>query len=116
MWKLIAILSIVALLALIGIGVYNSRTGYIIEDGIKLPSYAMTDQKIKTAYIYAVTNSEDLDGIPCYCGCMQHPHGGRIHERGLLDCFMKADGSFDRHASECDMCINDALKVQRMGE
>ncbi len=118
MWKFIGIVSIVVLALVIGIGVYKSltlNTGYIIlENGIELPSYAFGSQDIKSAYIYAVTHPEDLDGVPCKCGCMQYSHEGRVHKRGLLDCFMKGDGSFDHHASECDMCISDALKTQKI--
>ncbi len=86
-----------------------------ITGDIVLPPYAMASAKIKEAYIFAASNPEALDGVECGCGCMQNPHGGRIHSRGLLDCFMENDGSFEMHGSQCDMCINDALAVkQRM--
>lgn len=80
-----------------------------------LPAYATVHPKIKEAYEFAVSNPEALDGVNCYCGCMHHPHDGRIHKRGLLDCF-KNGNAFDNHASQCDMCINDALEVKGMFE
>ncbi|MBI2583355.1 MAG: hypothetical protein HYW25_01690 [Candidatus Aenigmarchaeota archaeon] len=84
------------------------------SEGIRLPYYATSQPMTKEAYMFAVENPEQLNGINCYCGCMQHSHSGRIHSRGLLDCFMKEDGSFEKHASECDMCLNDALAVKQM--
>src|SRR3989339_1197174 len=77
-----------------------------------VPWYAKQDKSTLEAYTFAFESSEDLNGVNCYCGCMQHQHDGRLHSRGLLDCFTKPDGSFDRHASQCDMCINDALQVK----
>ncbi len=74
----------------------------------------MTQQKIQQAYAFARASPEKLDDVPCFCGCMQHIHDGRLHKRGLLDCFMKNDGSYEPHASQCDMCINDALEVQSL--
>ncbi|MBI2579137.1 MAG: hypothetical protein HYW26_05475 [Candidatus Aenigmarchaeota archaeon] len=79
-----------------------------------VPAYATRHPLIKEAYMFSVDSPEALDGVNCYCGCMHHPHDGRIHARGLLDCFRTADGGFDRHASECDMCIKDALEVKQM--
>lgn len=98
---------IVAIVALIVVSASAPASG--------LPAYATVHPKIKEAYEFAVSNPEALDGVNCYCGCMQHPHDGRIHKRGLLDCF-KNGNAFDSHASQCDMCINDALEVKRMFE
>ncbi len=81
-----------------------------------MPAYATGSAFVKEAYAFAMDNPEALDGVNCYCGCMQHSHSGRIHKRGLLDCFMKEDGSFERHASECDMCLRDAMQVKQMFE
>ncbi|MBI4017650.1 MAG: hypothetical protein HY366_01745 [Candidatus Aenigmarchaeota archaeon] len=78
-----------------------------------MPPYATGYPLIKEAYVFASANPEKLDGVPCYCGCMQHPHGGRLHSRGLLDCYKNGD-AFERHASECEMCIMDALSVKKM--
>ncbi len=72
--------------------------------------------KISEAYAYAQSSPEQLDGISCFCGCMQHQHDGRLHTRGLLDCFVKEDGSYEKHGSECNMCIEDALEVKALSE
>ena len=79
-----------------------------------LPSYAMGHPAVKEAYLFATGSPDSLDGVPCYCGCMQHAHNGRLHSRGLLDCYKNGD-SYERHASECEMCIMDTLAVKKMG-
>ena len=86
----------------------------LLSSNSSLPAYAARHPLIKEAYTFAAETPEGLNGVNCYCGCMQHPHGGRIHERGLLDCFKNKDDAFDRHASECDMCIKDALEAKGM--
>ncbi len=111
--KTIGILLVLILIALPVTALTFS--GLFIEQGSQnLPAYATSNPAVKEAYLFAVDNPEALDGVNCYCGCMQHPHGGRIHARGLLDCFMRDGGGFDEHASQCDMCIKDALEVKSM--
>ena len=83
----------------------------------ELPSYAFITPEIKEAYLFAMTNYEDLVGLPCNCGCGTpegaEAHGSRIHEKGLADCFMNGDvnagGKWDSHASSCGLCYEDAL-------
>ena len=80
-----------------------------------LPDYAFTKPGIKEAYSFAKLGSDKLTGLPCNCGCMSDAanHGGRLHSRGLIDCFMQGDlnsgGKWDKHASECGLCYEDAL-------
>lgn len=110
--KLIVIALIAAAFVL---GIYFlAVSGGTPSNGSGLPSFVTLSPKIKEAYMFADEHSEVLNGVECYCGCMQHMHNGRIHKRGLLDCFKKEDGSYERHASACDMCINDALKVKEL--
>lgn len=78
-----------------------------------LPIYARQNPMIEESYMLALSNPEVLNAVKCYCGCMQRLHSGRLHIRGLLDCFIKEDGSFEKHGSECNMCINDALNTKK---
>jgi hypothetical protein len=71
-------------------------------------------QPIMDAYNFAVSSPESLDGVPCSCGCMSKLHNGRIHERGVLDCFRIGDSGFEQHGSQCNMCVNSALDVKDM--
>src|SRR3989338_2942368 len=79
-----------------------------------MPAYATKHPLIKEAYTFAQENEGDLEGVNCYCGCMMHVHEGRIHSRGLADCFRTPEGGWERHGSDCSMCINDALSVKEM--
>ena len=87
-----------------------------------LPDYAFTKPGIKEAYSFAKLGSDKLTGLPCNCGCMSDAanHGGRLHSRGLIDCFMQGNvnngGQWDGHASECGLCYEDALLAKKLYE
>ena len=83
MKKIIILIGIVFIL-LIGIMVLNRN-----KNSYGLPGYAVKDPAIEEAYLFANEHPGALDGVNCYCGCMQHLHDGKIHKRGLLDCFVK---------------------------
>jgi hypothetical protein len=74
---------------------------------LKLPSYAYTNSITLKAYTYATEHPEMLEQIPCYCGC-----GGHSGHRFLRDCFIKDDMNYEEHASFCDVCVGEAIKVQ----
>jgi hypothetical protein len=73
----------------------------------KLPSYAYTNPTTLSAYTFATTNPAMLEVIPCYCGC-----GGHTNHLSLKDCFINPDGTYDDHASYCDTCVGENIKVQ----
>lgn len=111
------IISIVILAVLFGFGIYLITPAGIsgkTVNGIKLPKYAMSSPQIEEAYLFAKENPNALDSINCYCSCMQMEHNGRTHKRGLLDCFFKENGDFEEHASQCNMCVTDALLVKNL--
>ncbi len=98
----------------LGFGISNKYSGKAVSSN-NLPAFARAAPMVEEAYKFAFSNPEALNGVKCYCGCMQMVHeGGRIHKRGILDCFIKEDGSAERHGSQCDMCIKDALQVKQM--
>lgn len=78
-----------------------------------LPAFAKADARIQSAYLYAFENPQILEKIPCYCGCYipAAMHDGFEH-RNNKNCFIKDDGSWVKHGSECDVCINIALDVK----
>ena len=94
------------------------KTAY--ANPLDLPNYAFVKGDIKDAYTFAKLEGDKLEGLPCNCGCMTDVanHGGRLHSRGLIDCFMKGDvnsrGSWDSHASECGLCYEDALYSKQL--
>ena len=111
LWIGIFILSIVGTFFVIKLAYANP---------LDLPNYAFTKPGIKEAYSFAKLEGDKLTGLPCNCGCMTDAtnHGGRLHSRGLIDCFMQGDvnndGQWDGHASECGLCYEDALYAKQL--
>lgn len=75
-----------------------------------LPSFAYNSRESLEGYRFAVANQELISQIPCYCGCARLS-GGQNH-KSLKNCYLKDDGSFDAHASSCDICNKIALDVK----
>ncbi len=106
--KLIIGIIAVVLLAGIAYGVLSGgSSSKTKENEIKLPSYAYTNPITLKAYKYATEHPEILEQIPCYCGC-----GGHSGHRFLRDCYIHDDWTYDEHASFCDVCVGEAIKVQ----
>src|SRR3989344_5503005 len=109
-WMGILVLSIIGAFLIIKMAYANP---------LDLPNYAFTKPGIKEAYSFAKINGDKLIDLPCNCGCMDDAanHGGRLHSRGLIDCFMKGNvndgGAWERHASECGLCYEDALYAKQ---
>ena len=112
-WIGILLLSIIGAIFLIKLADANP---------LDLPNYAFTKPKIKDAYSFAKLDSDKLTGLPCNCGCGSDAagHRGRLHSRGLIDCFMVGNinggGQWDMHASECGLCYEDALLAKEKYE
>ena len=81
-------------------------TPRLVDDNLKLPSYAYTNALTLKAYKFATEHPEVLEQIPCYCNC------GMMGHRFLRDCFIHDDGTYEEHASFCDICVGETLKVQ----
>ena len=58
------------------------------------------------AYQVAVSAPEALSAAPCYCGC-----GVSQGHLSLKDCYLQSDGSYTDHASNCHLCVAEALDV-----
>lgn len=59
--------------------------------------------RVAEGYRIAQQRPELLEQLPCYCGCyLTHGH------QNNLDCFR------DRHGEECDMCLEIAVRAERM--
>ena len=109
----------ILLASIIG-GIFLIKVAY--ANPLNLPSYALLKPQIKEAYSFAKLEGDKLQDLPCNCGCMSDAssHGGRLHSRGLLDCFIEGDlsngGKWDSHASECGLCYEDALEAKKLYE
>jgi hypothetical protein len=110
--KLVISLGVIAALVLIAVIVFVPKGSGGVPDSTGLPKYALASRNITEAYLFARDNPDKLEGINCWCGCMQVPHNGRLHNRGLLDCYFKENGEYESHAAGCAMCIEDTLEVK----
>lgn len=113
--KIVTFLAI-GLLMIGGVGAYSMMKGgsKAPEDGkdLNLPSYAYTSAESLRGYRIALRIPDILEQIPCYCGCGEMEHLSVKH-RNLRDCFIFDDGTFDDHASYCDVCLYIALDVDK---
>ncbi|MFQ5887353.1 MAG: PCYCGC motif-containing (lipo)protein [Candidatus Hydrothermarchaeales archaeon] len=75
--------------------------------GSTLPAYTQTNAVTAQAYTISTEIPGILEKIPCYCSC------GVIGHDSLKECFLSENGEFVDHASYCDVCINEALDVDR---
>ena len=74
----------------------------------EFPEFVYYSAKSEQGYRLAVENRQLFALMPCYCGCAAIPDDPH---RNLLDCFINDDGSFDPHASGCDVCADIAIDV-----
>ncbi|PTM58503.1 PCYCGC motif-containing (lipo)protein [Desmospora activa] len=65
---------------------------------------------VKEAYAYAADHPQDLDHIPCYCGC------GSIGHKSVKSCFLRSgsgeEASFDPHGAGCEICVQIVLDTK----
>ena len=85
------------------------------ETGTDFPAFVYKSAESLQGYRLAVANADMLKALPCYCGCVRStpPH------KHLYDCFINDDGTYDDHASSCDVCVRetkDAVQWQKEGK
>ncbi len=82
-----------------------------MDPNTDLPDYARRDPRVAEAYHFAASDQGwVLQNMACYCGC-----GGHSEHDSNLACFVKPGaGGFDRHGSECQVCVDIALTAKEM--
>ncbi|NJD53057.1 MAG: hypothetical protein FIB07_09350 [Candidatus Methanoperedens sp.] len=82
---------------------------------LELPEFAQKTGRVAESYIFAVQNQDKLKYLACYCGCagMQHSDVLLSH-KSLKECYIKPDGSYEPHASECKLCNDITLEARDM--
>jgi hypothetical protein len=60
----------------------------------------------QVVYEAAAADEEAMTQVRCYCGCE-----GFLDHRHLLDCFVRPDGGWERHATGCTVCLAEAEEV-----
>src|SRR3990172_12739596 len=98
------------ILALVALAVLVSACSNAAQGQEGLPSFAYNSRESLEGYRFAAANQELLSQLPCYCGCV-NLSGGQSH-KSLKNCYIKEDGTFDDHASSCDLCNKIALDVK----
>jgi Protein of unknown function with PCYCGC motif len=78
----------------------------------QLPAFiSAAAPRVQEAYTYAAAHGDELQQMPCYCGCGVHSG-----HRWVRDCFVKdwtaSDIKFEAHGSGCDVCVSIALDVK----
>lgn len=80
---------------------------------LELPEFAQKTGRVKEAYIFAVQNQDKVMYLACYCGCAGMQHSDKLlSHRSLKDCYLKPDGSYEPHASECKLCNDITLEAR----
>lgn len=79
----------------------------------ELPEFARKTARVAEAYIYAVQNQDKIMYLACYCGCAGMQHSDKLlSHKSLKDCYIKPDGSYEPHASECKLCNDITLEAR----
>ncbi len=74
----------------------------------EFPAFVYNSALALKAYKLAVKQKDVLASIPCYCDC-----GRASKHTSLKDCYYKSDGTFNDHASNCDVCEQEIIDVDQ---
>ncbi len=95
----------------LGLGLYSLR-GSEPQYPSEVPDFAYNNEKSLRAYRVALAIPEVLEKMPCYCGCVDMRHGDVVIQHdNLRECYVRDDGTFEEHASYCELCVVEALEV-----
>ena len=70
---------------------------------VELASLPAVQQEL---YQAAAADPDGFEAVTCYCGCEAF-----LNHRHLLDCFLRPDGGWERHATGCGVCLAEARDV-----
>ncbi len=101
--------------ALLGFGADKKPIGIDASEPIRieLPEFAQKTGRVAEAYIFALQNQDKVMYLACYCGCAGMQHSEKlIQHKSLKDCYIKPDGSYEPHASECKLCNDITLEAR----
>lgn len=70
---------------------------------VELASLPASQQEL---YRAAAADPDGFEAVRCYCGCEAF-----LDHRHLLDCFVRPDGGWERHATGCAVCLAEARDV-----
>lgn len=64
------------------------------------------EPELQQLYHGAAADQDGFHAVRCYCGCE-----AMLEHRSLLDCFVRPDGAWERHAAGCGVCQAEARQV-----
>lgn len=67
---------------------------------------AELDPELQALYQDVAADEEAFLQVRCYCGCE-----AMLDHESLLDCFVRPDGAWERHAIGCGVCRAEAEQV-----
>jgi hypothetical protein len=112
--KMVVVISVMFLIfagVLFGFGKNdNSDESSVQTSNMNLPNYAYSSPMTLKAYEYTTLNPWLIQQVPCYCECFRMGHNS------LKSCFITENGTYDNHASQCDICVGEVIKVKKMYE
>ncbi len=62
--------------------------------------------ELQELYLAVADDPDAFSEVRCYCGCE-----AMLEHRHLLDCFVRPDGRWERHAIGCGICQVEAREV-----
>jgi hypothetical protein len=77
-------------------------------ENYKFPKFVFVHEAVTLGYKISVKEPQLLAGLPCYCLCEVMGH------KNLSYCFLEKGvigGSFDEHASTCNICVTEAMRA-----
>ncbi|MCZ7393826.1 MAG: PCYCGC motif-containing (lipo)protein [Candidatus Methanoperedens sp.] len=82
---------------------------------LELPEFVHKTGRVAEAYIFAVQNQDKLMYLACYCGCAGMQHSDKLlSHKSLKECYIKPNGEYEPHASECKLCNDITLEARDM--
>ncbi|MFA4957526.1 MAG: PCYCGC motif-containing (lipo)protein [Candidatus Methanoperedens sp.] len=91
----------------------SAAYGTNIPAKVELPDFAQKTGRVAEAYIFASQNQDKVMYLACYCGCAGMQHSDKLlSHKSLKDCYIKSDGSYEPHASECKLCNDITLEAR----
>lgn len=86
----------------------GEATMAIDEPSAEFPDFVYSSATSLASYKLAPRLAGLLPSLPCYCNC-----GRASGHESLKDCFFKEDGAFNDHGSNCDVCQDEVMDVDR---
>lgn len=109
----------------VGLAAATAAIGLVVQDGLAAGEHAAAENapmlqvapggEVELAalpadhrqlYEAAAADEDAFTAVRCYCGCESF-----LDHASLLDCFVRPQGGWERHATGCAVCLAEAREV-----